>query len=171
MTNLEIERKFLIALPSDSLLSSHSECTKRHITQTYLKKYDNETERRVRKTVLSDNRVVYHYTEKRTVSATKNATARFEDEREITAEEYSRLLTEGVSSLTKTRYAFPYAEHIIEIDVYPHEIGGDALKGYAVMEIEMKDENEKIEIPPDITVIRELTGTREFSNKALAKPL
>ena len=37
------------------------------------------------------------------------------------------------------------------------------------MEVELKDENEKIDFPSGITVIRELTGTREFSNKTLAK--
>ena len=78
-------------------------------------------------------------------------------------------MKERFSYLTKTRYAFPYSAHTIEIDVYPYEIGGDALVGRAVMEVELKDENEMIDFPSGITVIRELTGTREFSNKTLAK--
>ncbi len=167
MVNLEIERKYLIVLPSDDVFASFADCTKRHITQTYLKQKEQSVERRIRKVTFSDGRTLYYYTEKRT----KNATTRFEDEREITFDEYGALSAEGISSLTKTRYAFPYAGHTIEIDVYPYEIGGDALNGYAVMEIELENERENIELPASITVIRELTGTREFSNKVLAKPI
>ena len=77
----------------------------------------------------------------------------------------------AMTRLTKTRYSFPFAGHTVEIDVYPHEIGGDALEGLAVMEIELESPDEAIEFPPFIRVIRELTGTREFSNKALARPV
>ncbi|MBQ8370331.1 MAG: hypothetical protein IJY35_10170, partial [Clostridia bacterium] len=67
------------------------------------------------------------------------------------------------------RHSFLFAGHTVEIDVYPYEIGGDAMLGLAVLEIEMASEDEEITIPPFIEVVRELTGSRDFSNKAMAK--
>lgn len=164
MQNLEIERKYLIVLPDEEFLKSRDGCIVRHITQTYLLHHENDVERRIRK-IEDGKNTFYVYTEKRP----KSSTTRLEDERDITEDEYNELMKERYSYLTKTRYAFPYSAHTIEIDVYPYEIGGDALVGRAVMEVELKDENEKIDFPSGITVIRELTGTREFSNKTLAK--
>ena len=132
--------------------------------RSYLLRHENDVERRIRK-IEDGKNTIYVYTEKRP----KSSTTRLEDERDITEDEYNELMKERYSYLTKTRYAFPYSAHTIEIDVYPYEIGGDALVGRAVMEVELKDENEMIDFPSGITVIRELTGTREFSNKTLAK--
>ena len=164
MQNLEIERKYLIVLPDEEFLKSRDGCIVRHITQTYLLRHENDVERRIRK-IEDGKNTFYVYTKKRP----KSSTTRLEDERDITEDEYNELMKERYSYLTKTRYAFPYSAHTIEIDVYPYEIGGDALVGRAVMEVELKDENEMIDFPSGITVIRELTGTREFSNKTLAK--
>ena len=93
-------------------------------------------------------------------------------EYEITEEKYNSLReSHDIRELEKTRYAFEYGGHTVEIDVYPHEIGGDALDGYAVLEVEFERENEKIQLPDFIRIVRELTGTSEFSNKTLAKPV
>ncbi len=97
--------------------------------------------------------------------------SRNEIERPLSTAEYKALLTEAVSELSKIRFAFPYGKQTVEIDVYPPEIGGDALAGLAVLEVELSAEDEKFDLPPFITVLRELTGTKEFSNKALAKPV
>ena len=93
-----------------------------------------------------------------------------EDEREISEAEYNELMKECITELSKTRFSFPYGGHVIEIDVYPHEIGGDALEGYAVLEVELSSEDEEFALPYFITVIEELTGKKKFSNKAMAKP-
>lgn len=162
----EIERKFLIRLPDfDTIPNRRVQA----ITQTYLTSlpHDPGLERRVRK--ITENGVTrWIYTEKRTLSNV-GAAVREENEREISGEEYASKLTEAFSTLDKVRHSFPFGSHTVEIDVYPYEIGGDALLGLAVLEIEMADEHEEITIPPFIEVIRELTGTREFSNKAMAK--
>lgn len=165
MANIEIERKFLIVLPSMEYLMSREGCTKLEITQTYLIKRNEDTERRIRK-IKDGEKTAYIYTEKRNLSRL----SRHEDEHEISEDEYNeRYMNESYSRLTKTRYSFPYDCHVIEIDVYPHDIGGDELDGYAVLEVELQSEHEEIHLPAEISVVRELTGTREFSNKTLAK--
>lgn len=135
------------------------------MVQTYLTS-EGDGERRIRK--ITENGVdSYVCTEKFPIAGTK--ISRLENEWEITSGEYDRLMCEAYSQLTKTRYSFPYKGHVIEIDVYPHEIGGDALDGMAVLEVELGSESEEFELPEWIEVIRELSGTREFSNKKLAK--
>lgn len=162
----EIERKFLIRLPD---FDAVPDCRVQAMTQTYLTNLpeDPGLERRVRK-ITENGQVRYIRTEKRTISNV-GAAVREENEWEISAEEYASLLNEAYSTLDKVRRSFPYAGHTVEIDEYPYEIGGDALRGLAVLEIEMSSPDEKITIPPFIEVIRELTGTREFSNKSMAK--
>ena len=97
--------------------------------------------------------------------------SRVEDEREITEEEYLEFYAEASSELTKTRYSFPFEGHIMEIDVYPPEIGGPGLEGRAVLEVELRDEAEEFAGPDFLVIERELTGTKEFSNKTLARPV
>ncbi len=162
----EIERKFLIRLPDFETIP---ERRVQAMIQTYLNALpeDPGLERRVRK-IEENGQCRYVYTEKRSMLS-RSAAVRQEDEWEISAEEYADKLTEAFSQLAKVRHSFPFAGHTIEIDVYPYDIGGNAMLGLAVMEIELTNENEAISLPPCIEVIRELTGTREFSNKALAK--
>ena len=164
----EIERKFLIRLPDFDTIP---DLRIQEITQTYLTPLpsDPEPERRVRK-IAENGRIRWIYTEKRPIRG-MGKIARQEEEWEISEAEYGEKLADAMTRLTKTRYSFPFAGHTVEIDVYPHEIGGDALEGLAVMEIELESPDEAIEFPPFIRVIRELTGTREFSNKALARPV
>ena len=165
--HIETERKFLITRPSEDELTSQSGCRVLGITQTYLMiNSDTGEEERIRR-IVEDGKETFVFTEKKRISDV----SRTENEYEIGRYEYERLYSRSdVRELTKTRYAFPYKEHTIEIDVYPHDIGGDALDGYAVLEVELDGEDEKFELPEFIDVKRELTGTSEFSNKKMAKP-
>ena len=164
---IETERKFLIELPDADFLASLTGCRIREIIQTYLKdEKGTGAERRVRK-INDGGKLTYVFTRKEHVTKM----SRIEDEREIDLEEYATLYADAKSELSKTRYAFPFAGHTVEIDVYPHEIGGDALDGKAVLEVELQSEDEEIVLPGFVKVIRELTGTGEFSNKKLAKKI
>lgn len=163
--SIETERKFLIKLPDEAVMTSQRELRVKRMVQTYLE-YRGNIERRIRM-IEEGGDISYIYTEKRPIEGVK--ISRFEDEREVNGDEYAALMNECISELTKTRYSFPYCGHTIEIDVYPYEIGGDALIGKAVLEVELGDENEKFALPEWICVIKELTGTKEFSNKAMAK--
>ena len=162
---IEIERKYLIELPDTAYLANIEGARVLSIVQTYLAERDG-AERRVR-SVTERGGTKYVYTEKMPLGKI----SRVENEREISRDEYCMLLTEAVSRLTKTRYAVPFCGHVIEVDVYPDDIGGDVLRGCAVLEVELADEEEKFSLPPYITVIRELCGEREYSNKSLAKPI
>ena len=163
---IETERKFLIVLPPQDILVSQPGAKTAHMIQTYLS-YAGSTERRIRK-ITENGEVSYVYTEKKPIPGVRMS--RMEDERVITEEEYSRLMKECITELRKTRVSFPYENHTIEIDIYPHEIGGDALEGYAVMEVELSSPDEFFAIPDFIEIREELTGTKKFSNKAMAKP-
>ena len=165
--HIETERKFLIEMPDIAMLKEKG-CRVLHITQTYLA-IDNETGTESRVRMITENGgTTYVFTEKKRITSM----SRTENEYEITKAEYERLrAADDIRELTKIRYALPHGEHTLEIDVYPHEIGGDGLDGKAILEVELDAENETIPIPEYIKVIRELTGTGEFSNKSMAKPV
>ncbi len=159
-TPLEIERKYLIAYPDLSWLESLPETTKSEITQTYLIAPEGE-ERRVRMRQEGDI-VTYYHTVKRKVTAV----TREEREAVITEVEYYAYLTEADPDkrpLQKTRYCVPLGGLCIEIDVYPF------WTDQAVAEVELDSEDTPVEFPPEIKVIREVTGDQAFKNSELAK--
>ena len=162
--NIEIERKFLIKLPDVEYFSSLDGCSVREIVQTYL--HTDGAERRIRK-IVENGVTTYIYTEKMRVPGAE--ISRYEDEREITQEEYAKLYGEAATELSKTRYAFPYSGRVIEIDVYPDKVGGELFRDRAILEIEMESEDEVLSIPDFIDVIEEVTGKKEYSNKKLAE--
>ena len=82
--NLEIERKFLVKMPD---LRKLDVVRRLNITQTYLKRGDNNSQRRVRR-IDENGSITYTYTEKQFISPL----IRNEDEFEISEQEYSRLL-------------------------------------------------------------------------------
>ncbi len=158
---LETERKFLIRYPDTAILSAQVGCRVLKIVQTYL--LCDTGSLRVRKTV-ENGKTEYRLNEKRRVSELTHE----EYEKVISEEAYTELLRCADSSrkpVSKTRYAFPFGTHIIELDVYPF------WKDRAILEIELKCENEEYEIPDFITVIKEVSGDKRYSNKALAKEL
>lgn len=166
--HIETERKFLIKRPDTAVLKAQGGRVM-HITQTYLMINDGSGEEcRVRR-IREGEKTTYVFTEKKRITAV----SRYENEYEITKDEYDKLISEAEAprQLTKTRYAFPYGERTVEIDVYPRRIGGRGLDGRAVLEVEMESESERLILPEFIEIERELTGKKEFSNKSMAKPL
>lgn len=156
----EIERKYLIEFPDLKSLESSLNCQKVDIIQTYLKSREGE-EIRVRQRGTNGN-YVYYQTIKRRVTELK----RVEVERRLSQAEYLSLLMEADTSMRqirKTRYCLTYRNQYFEIDIYPF------WRDKAIMEIELKDENEKISFPPEIIVIKEVTDDPSYKNAALAK--
>ncbi len=157
---LEIERKYLIAPPDIALLCVQEGVRVLEIEQVYLKK-TNGASRRVRKTQES-GKTVYTYTEKRRLTNISCV----EDEREITFSEYIDRLREAdpdKAPICKTRYTIPYGGHLLEIDVYP--FFGDR----AILEIELASEDEVAEIPPYLTVLRDVSNDTRYKNTNLAR--
>ena len=161
--HIETERKFLVRLPDTAELEARG-CRILRIVQTYLT-IDDESgeESRVRR-IEESGRISYIYTEKKRISET----SRFENEYEITGDEYERLIdgSDDPRQLIKTRYAFPCGGHTIEIDVYPPEIGGEELDGLAVLEVELENEGEEILFMS----CGSSPGRRNFPTKPLQSP-
>lgn len=166
--NVETERKYLIKYPDLAHLRTLDGCRVLEMRQTYLDRLPDEpqTERRVR-TITENGVTSYVYTKK----SPRAYLSRFEDEREVTREEYECLRKDAHSELVKTRYAFPFAGHVMEIDVYPPEIGGEIFEGYAILEVEMSDPDEAVEFPDYLEIVREVTDDKKYHNKTLAKKL
>lgn len=157
---IETERKFLIRYPDEEFLKKTRGCTIKKIAQTYLVADKGKT-RRVR-IVECNGKTTYVFTEKTRISPLSC----IENEREISKAEYDSLLKENdISKETvfKTRYAIPYAEHILEIDIYSF------WDDFATLEIELSNENEQHEIPDYINVVKEVTADSRFKNANLAK--
>lgn len=153
----EIERKFLIKYPNLKQLESISK--KVEIIQTYLDTADGQ-ELRIRQRGDGKN-FVYTKTRKWKVNDVK----RVEFESRISKEEYLSLLMDidtTRSQIRKSRYCLVYNTQYIEIDIYPFS------KDKAILEIELQDENQAVELPDFIHVIKEVTNDDNYKNYHLS---
>lgn len=159
-TPYEIERKYLIAYPDIPRLKSRPDVTESEITQTYLLSPLGE-ERRVRMRREGDKVTYYHTVKRRVTSVTRE-----EQETVITEAEYKTFLAETDPArrpLSKTRYCVPCGALCVEIDVYPF------WDDRAIAEVELPSEDTPVVFPPEVKVIREVTGERAYKNSELAK--
>lgn len=159
-TPYEIERKFLIEYPDIAKLEADKNCGKVEIIQTYLKSSDDK-EIRVRQ---RGNNGSYSYT--KTIKQTINGLKRLETEKRLTQAEYINLLMDADTTkhqIRKTRYCLVYNNQYFEIDIYPF------WNDVAIMEIELNNESQTIEFPPQIKIIKEVTDDIEYKNSNLAK--
>lgn len=156
----EIERKFLIEYPNIEWLESQPNCQRVEIVQTYLKAPNGE-ETRIRQRGIDGN-FIYFQTTKRKISDRK----RIEIEKRLSKDEYLKLLLDVDTTkhqIRKTRYCLVYENQYFEIDVYPF------WSDKAIIEIELRDENQEIIMPQNITVIKEVTDDDDYKNSSLAK--
>ncbi len=157
---LEIERKFIIKMPTENFLS-HGVTW--HITQVYLKPEHEGENRRVRRAECR-GQVVYTLTAK----VRKNDLSCYEDERVIDHASFLAFRAqarEDSAPVEKIRHAVPYHGHILEIDVYPF------WQNYAILEVELQSEKEVFEFPHEIKVIREVTADPRYKNTNIARHL
>lgn len=158
-TPFEIERKFLIKYPNLSQLEQNPNCEKVEIIQTYLKS-DNSEEVRVRQRGVNGS-YTYTKTTKKLVSNLK----RIEIEKRISESEYLNLLMDADTTkrqIRKTRYCLVHNTQYFEIDIYPF------WNNQAIMEIELNNENQAIEFPPNIEIIKEVTDDENYKNYNIA---
>ena len=158
-TGLEIERKYLIEFPDFEFIRTLPGYSESEIEQIYLECAPSVTER-VRRRAYG-GRVEYTHNVKIRLGA---MTSR-ESEEQIGAEEYRALslrIEKGATPLYKKRYTFSLGALVAEIDVYPF------FSDFCVMEIELPTEATVPEIPDFIRVIKEVTGEKAYSNRALA---
>ena len=158
----EIERKFLIEIPDLEYLESLPNCEKVQIVQTYLKSNEDE-EIRIRQRG-SNGSFTYSKTRKINISNLK----RIEVETRLTAEEYINELLNADperGQIIKDRYCLSYDNQYFEIDIYPF------WKDKAIAEIELSSENQKIDLPPFLEVIEEVTDNINYKNSEIAKQI
>ena len=159
--HLEIERKYLIDYPDIAWLEQNPNCQRVEIIQTYLRS-DNGDEVRVRQRGIEGN-YIYFKTIKRRITDIK----RVEIEERLSQSDYIRLLMDADTTkrqIRKTRYCLMYQGQYFEIDVYPF------WKDKAIVEIEVSSEDHaKIVFPPELKVIKEVSGDSTYSNRFLAE--
>ena len=159
---LEIERKFLIEYPETSWLEQQPGSCCAEIIQTYLF-FDGTGSRRVRSWT-QGGKTTYFQTCKQTLTDR----TRIEQETLLSEEEYCALLLEADPSrhpVEKIRWCIPFDAHVLEIDLYPF------WHRQAVLEIELRSEEEEFSIPAELRVIREVTGDPRYLNSALAREI
>lgn len=158
----EIERKFLIEKPDLEYLDNLPMCEKVQIVQTYLKSSDDE-EIRIRQ---RGSNGVFTYSKTRKINI--NNLKRIEVEERLTEEEYINELLNADperGQIIKDRYCLSYNNQYFEIDIYPF------FKDKAICEIELDSENQKIDLPPFIEVIEEVTDNLKYRNSEIAKQI
>ena len=146
---LEIERKYLIDLGKIGTLENGI-----RIKQGYLSTDKNAV---VRVRVKNDKAYL-------TIKGANNGISRLEFEYEIPFDEANEMLDNLCKKpvIDKTRYIIKHDIHIWEIDIFY----GDN-EGLVVAEVELKDENEKINLPSWIK--EEVTSDNRYFNSNLMK--
>lgn len=158
-TPIEIERKFLIYMPDTDALKRLCGIRIKSIWQTYLLT-DDGSNARVRR-IVENGKESFVKTVKRRISTLSC----YEEEGEISADEYLQEMKRAdhsKSTIEKTRYAFPYGNHTVEIDVYPF------WSDRAILEVELASEEESFSLPDFIKVIREVSEDKRYKNTNLA---
>lgn len=157
----EVERKFLIQKPSNDVIKSIPLLEKTNIIQTYLVNNENGAERRIRQRGTKENGYAFYYTEKQN----QDRGRRIEREKKISERQYVELFSETDTAkhqIVKDRYCFLYKNQYFELDIYPFD------NKNAILEIELKDINDSIELPPFIDIIKEVTDDIKYKNSSIA---
>lgn len=152
------KHKYLIAMPDTEALCSKYNAVPLEMMQTYLTQTDPNVERRIRQQ-LSGSIYLYFYTERRRGEDGQ----KWVTERPISEKEYIALLMQCDLSLhpvRKTKYRMTYADKRLELDIYPFSQEHAILFTYG---------NDELELPPEITVLREVSGMEDYKNRALAQ--
>ena len=160
---LEIERKYLLSgAPSDAELADLGAQPHR-IEQVYLRP-EGDWVRRIRK-VEAGGRTRYVATRKREVAGI----TREEHEEELDAAAYDRILLADADparrAVRKVRHVFPFAGHVLELDVFVDP------PGLVLLEVELEDASEVPPLPPVIQarLVREVSLEVAYLNHELAR--
>ena len=151
------KHKYLVRMPDRGAITKNYGALPLEMMQTYLLSSDPEVERRIRQQS-SFGEQLFFYTTKRV----GDDGTRWVTERPISEKEYVAYLMEAdlsLHSVRKLKYRFNYARHRMELDVYPFAKDRAIFFVYGA---------EPFELPPEIEVIREVTGDPEFKNRSFA---
>ena len=156
---LRLIREILVSFPDLAWLESLDACERVEISQHYLRS-DPDEEIRIRRRG-SGEASMYYLTEKRLIDGHKT----LRTQRRLTEGEYHMLLLQADPKrreIRKTRYCLTYENQYFEVDVFP------CWSDQAIVEIELSSEDTPVTMPPELRVIREITGDPRYNNAAIA---
>lgn len=158
LNNIELEKKYLIEYPDLNALCKYRPVMS-DISQTYLL-CDNGSHR-VRKRTTNGS-TAYFETLKIRITGSKAE----EYENIITQDEYNKLLKSAdpdKNTIVKQRYCFLYDAQYFELDVFPF------WKDKAFLELELTGEDDRINLPPEIKIIKDVSDDPKYKNNYLAR--
>ena len=151
------KKKYLVAMPDCASLEKLYGAAPAEMMQTYLVPVRQDTERRIRQQK-NGSGYLYFYTEKRIAPDG----TRWVTEKPISEKEYVAYLMEAdvsLHSVIKQKYSFTYDKRRMELDVYPFSSDKAILFAYGA---------DTGRLPPEIEILRDVTGKAEYKNRALA---
>lgn len=160
---LEIERKWLIRMPDAALLREKA-ARVIEMQQVYLTGGNPNVSMRIRRSECG-GAVTYHRNEKQRITDR----VRIEREEEIDAKHYGILLgfaDPKLRVIEKTRYCVPIGGGLTaEIDLFPF------WNDRAFCEVELPAEDTPVTLPDWLSVVREVTDDKRYTNLALAREI
>lgn len=153
--------KYLIKMPDLQKLREVYNPETFEMMQTYLTATSPKVERIVRQQS-SAGHSLFFYTEKRF----KSEAERWETEKPISEKHYIKYLMECDTQLrpvVKTRYCLSYKNQHFDIDIYPFS------KEKALLEIKVPSPDTPIELPPELSLIMDVTNNKNYKNRQLAQ--
>ena len=151
------KKKYLVAMPDCASLEKLLGAAPAEMMQTYLVPVRQDTERRIRQQK-NGSGYLYFYTEKRIAPDG----TRWVTEKPISEKEYVACLMEAdvsLHSVIKQKYSFTYEKRRMELDVYPFCSDKAILFAYGA---------DSGRLPPEIKILKDVTGEAEYKNRALA---
>lgn len=153
---VKYQKKYLVELSKTNIDKIESISKKAHIKQTYLES-DSNIEKRLRETNL-ENVKTYTYTIYKIEESGRKIKV---SEESISKRIYEKLLDfkdNTKETIVKDRYYFPYKDSYFTLDI---------IDNYGLLEINITDAR-KIELPPFIEVIEDVTENPDYQNINLA---
>lgn len=160
---VEIERKYLLRRAPDFTLPEFSTAQRIEIEQSYLRSSDPSESVRIRRRS-QHGHATYYLTRKTSLGAG----IRQETEQRISASEYLALMAQrdpARQPVRKDRWCFLWRGQYLELDII-HE---PASRACVLLEIELTEQNDRVEIPPFLEVERDVTEEPAYANQELAR--
>ncbi len=143
---LEIERKFLVECNEFIPVPFY----KSKIDQYYFKDKNSRIRRRG-----IDGKYIYTHCIKTEI----NELTRLENERKITEDEFNRLIKDCETYISKIRQVFIYNNQYFELDIFEDK---------KILEIELSGEDQQVQLPPFVRVIKEVTKDKKYKNSNMS---
>ena len=153
--------KYLVEFDNDVLekLKKETNYTNVNIVQHYLVS-NSDIERRIRKRERNGS-ILYYFSEAKVLSTNE----RIKKDRIISEREYFDYIPEvdpKLKPIDKERHSFIYNGHFFKLDVFRFD------KSKGLLSFQVQDEN-KVNLPPYIKVIKEVTDNTDYKNYHLAQ--